>query len=61
MKRIVILIDGTWDKEGITGNAALDPGDQICHTRLHKEQRWERRCSTRALSQRRRRRGQTLQ
>jgi uncharacterized protein (DUF2235 family) len=32
MKRIVILIDGTWNKEGITGNtnvAALDPGNRI--------------------------------
>ena len=32
MKRIVILIDGTWNKEGITGNtnvAALDPGNPI--------------------------------
>jgi uncharacterized protein (DUF2235 family) len=32
MKRVVILIDGTWNKEGITGNtnvAALDPGNQI--------------------------------
>ena len=32
MKRIVILIDGTWNGEGITGNtnvAALDPGNRI--------------------------------
>ena len=32
MKRIVILIDGTWNKEAITGNtnvAALDPGNQV--------------------------------
>ena len=32
MKRIVILIDGTWNKEGITGNtnvAALDPGNRV--------------------------------
>ena len=32
MKRIVILIDGTWNKEGIAGNtnvAALDPGNRI--------------------------------
>jgi uncharacterized protein (DUF2235 family) len=32
MRRIVILIDGTWNKEGITGNtnvAALDPGNRI--------------------------------
>jgi uncharacterized protein (DUF2235 family) len=32
MKRIVILIDGTWNREGITGNtnvAALDPGNRI--------------------------------
>jgi uncharacterized protein (DUF2235 family) len=32
MKRIVILIDGTWNKEGITGNtnvAALDPVNRI--------------------------------
>jgi NAD(P)-dependent dehydrogenase (short-subunit alcohol dehydrogenase family) len=32
MKRIVILIDGTWNKEGITSNtnvAALDPGNPI--------------------------------
>jgi hypothetical protein len=32
MKRIVILIDGTWNKEGITGNtnvAALDLGNRI--------------------------------
>lgn len=32
MKRIVLLIDGTWNKEGITGNtnvATLDPGNTI--------------------------------
>jgi uncharacterized protein (DUF2235 family) len=32
MKRIVFLIDGTWNKEGIAGNtnvAALDPGSRI--------------------------------
>ncbi len=32
MKRIVVLIDGTWNKEGITGNtnvATLDPGNRI--------------------------------
>ena len=32
MKRIVILIDGTWNKEGIAGNtnvAALDLGNRI--------------------------------
>jgi Uncharacterized alpha/beta hydrolase domain (DUF2235) len=32
MKRIVVLIDGTWNKEGTTGNtnvAALDPGNRI--------------------------------
>jgi hypothetical protein len=32
MKRIVILIGGTWNKEGIAGNtnvAALDPGNRI--------------------------------
>ena len=32
MKRIVIRIDGTWNKEGITGNtnvAALDPGNRV--------------------------------
>lgn len=32
MKRIVVLIDGTWDKEAITGNtnvAILDPGNRI--------------------------------
>ena len=32
MKRIVILIDGTWNKEGIAGNtnvAALDSGNRI--------------------------------
>jgi hypothetical protein len=32
MKQIVILIDGTWNKEGITGNtnvAALDPSNRI--------------------------------
>ena len=32
MKRIVIQIDGTWNREGITGNtnvATLDPGNRI--------------------------------
>ena len=32
MKRIVILIDGTWNKEGIAGNtnvATLDPSNRI--------------------------------
>jgi uncharacterized protein (DUF2235 family) len=32
MKRIVVLIDGTWNKESITGNtnvATLDPGNRI--------------------------------
>jgi uncharacterized protein (DUF2235 family) len=32
MKRIVVLIDGTWNKEGITRNtnvAMLDPGNRI--------------------------------
>jgi uncharacterized protein (DUF2235 family) len=34
MKRIVILIDGTWNKEATTGNtnvAALDPSNRIPH------------------------------
>jgi uncharacterized protein (DUF2235 family) len=32
VKRIVVLIDGTWNKEGVTGNtnvATLDPGNRI--------------------------------
>ena len=57
MKRIVILIDGTWNKEGITGNtnvAALDPGNPIVAHAFIKTTGGRRRAA-RALSRRRRR------
>jgi uncharacterized protein (DUF2235 family) len=41
MKRIVVLIDGTWNKEAITGNtnvATLDPGNRMVANAFIKAQ-----------------------
>ena len=64
MKRIVVLIDGTWNKEGSAGNtnvATLDIAHWIAANTFIKGRGGRRYRAARALSRRRGHRGRFLQ